>query len=219
MSDPSCLGIFRERTHSPGRESDDTEILRLTAKELEAAGFQVTLKSPDEIGAPGDARPRAVFMMCEGLGILAQLEAWQVAGTRFVNSPSAVLNTYRERMIAQFAEAGVPFIQSELVSTAASRPSGPFPLWVKRGDVHNTQDGDVTFAKSAADAQTALGALSARGIARAVIQPHVPGDLIKFYGIGPEASRAASRRGSGGSITRIKRSPAIRSIPGSWRAW
>ena len=27
----SCWGIFRESTHSPGRESDDTEILRLTA--------------------------------------------------------------------------------------------------------------------------------------------------------------------------------------------
>src|SRR5437773_8109552 len=25
----SCWGIFRETTHSPGRESDDTEILRL----------------------------------------------------------------------------------------------------------------------------------------------------------------------------------------------
>ena len=108
MTDPSCLGIFRERTHSPGRESDDTEILRLTAKELEAGGFQVTLKSPEEIGAPGDARPRAVFMMCEGLGILGQLDAWQVAGTRFVNNPGAVLNTYRERMIGQFCGGGRP---------------------------------------------------------------------------------------------------------------
>ncbi len=36
----SCLGIFRERAHSPGREFDDAEI-------LEAAGFEVALRAPD----------------------------------------------------------------------------------------------------------------------------------------------------------------------------
>ena len=40
MSNPWCLGIFRERAHSPGREFDDAEILRLTGKHLEAKGFQ-----------------------------------------------------------------------------------------------------------------------------------------------------------------------------------
>jgi hypothetical protein len=184
VSDPSCMGIFRERTHSPGRESDDTEILRLTAKELEAGGFQVALKSPEEIGAAGDTPPRAVFMMCEGLAVLGRLERWQAAGTRLVNSPGAILNTYRERMIAQFEEAGVPFIKSDVVSTT-SRPSSPKPVWVKRGDVHNTQDGDVSFAASADAVHAALAALAARAIARAVIQPHVEGDLIKFYGVGP----------------------------------
>jgi len=42
VSDPHCWGIFRERAHSPGREYDDSEILTLTGKELEARGFQVT---------------------------------------------------------------------------------------------------------------------------------------------------------------------------------
>ena len=44
-----CWGIFRESTHSPGRESDDTEILRLTGKHLEAKGFHVELKTADEV--------------------------------------------------------------------------------------------------------------------------------------------------------------------------
>jgi hypothetical protein len=44
-----CWGIWREREHAPGRESDDTEILRLTGKHLEARGFQVVLRSPDEV--------------------------------------------------------------------------------------------------------------------------------------------------------------------------
>ena len=47
-----CWGIFRERAHSPGRENDDTEILRLTGKHLEARGYQVDLKDPEDVSGP-----------------------------------------------------------------------------------------------------------------------------------------------------------------------
>ena len=185
MNDSHCWGIFREEAHSPGRESDDTEILRLTAKGLEAKGFQVDLKTPDELGVVVDARPRGMFLMCERPGALQAVRTLEVSGVRAVNSPAAVLNTYRERMIAQFAEAGVPFIASRLVTTSAERVAAPRPLWIKRADVHNTQEGDVVYAVDAAAAAHALEGLAARGIPRAVLQPHVDGDLIKFYGIGP----------------------------------
>ena len=184
MSDPDCWGIFREEAHSPGRESDDTEILRLTAKQLEALGFQVSLKNPEEIAGAGE-RPRFMFLMCEGAHVLGQLALWEARGVRQVNSPVAVFNTYRDRMIAQFAEAGVPFIASRVVPTTGPRPSEPSPVWVKRADVHNTQDGDVVFAATDAAVASALRGLAARGIPRAVIQPPVEGDLIKFYGVGP----------------------------------
>jgi hypothetical protein len=185
VSDLSCWGIFREQTHSPGRETDDAEILRLTAKHLEAAGFQVDLKTAEEVGNLTEARPRCVFLMCETVQVLRQLEAWQADGVRAVNDPMAVLNTYRDRMIGQFAEANVPFIPSRVVSTTGSRPGGTLPVWVKRADVHNTQDGDVVFAATEDAVESALGGLAERGIARAVLQPHIEGDLIKFYGIGP----------------------------------
>ncbi len=185
MSDLYCWGIFRERAHSPGRESDDAEILRLTAKHLEALGFQVSLKSAEEVGGLTEARPRCVFLMCEGALVLRRLEAWEASGVRQVNSPVAVLNTYRDRMIGQFEEANVPFIESRVVSTTVSRSNGFLPVWVKRADVHNTQDGDVVFAATEDAIESALGGLAGRGIPRAVIQPHLEGDLIKFYGIGP----------------------------------
>ena len=184
MSDPYCWGVFREETHSPGRENDDTEILRLTAKHLEALGFQVSLKSPDEVSGSRE-RPRFMFLMCEGALLLRQLQAWEANGVRQVNSPVAVLNTYRDRMIAQFSEAGVPFITSRVVPTAGARAHEHSPGWVKRADVHNTQDGDVVFAATDGAVEAALAGLAARGIPQAVIQPHVEGDLVKFYGVGP----------------------------------
>jgi hypothetical protein len=101
-----------------------------------------------------------------------------------VNGPLAVLNTYRERMIALFSEANVPFIESRLVSTDKPVDAVAFPVWVKRADVHNTQDGDVTLAITREAVAGALAELAARGLPRAVLQPHVDGDLVKFYGVG-----------------------------------
>ena len=184
MSASYWWGIWREREHSPGRESDDTEILRLTGKHLEARGFQVILKSPDEVIGTIDARPLGVFLMCEQSTILHHLHGMETTGVPHVNSPIAVLNTYRERMLAQFGEAGVPFIESRVVSTGGLLDLPSLPVWVKRPDVHNTQDGDVVFADTKDGVQEALHALARRGILRAVIQPHVEGDLVKFYGVG-----------------------------------
>ena len=185
MKDRSCWGIFREQAHSPGRETDDAEILRLCAKHLEAAGFQVVLKAAEEMAHMSEPRPHSVFLMCEAIPVLQQLEAWQADGVREVNDPNAVLNTYRDRMIGRFAAAKVPFIESRIVSTAERHPEDAAPVWVKRADVHNTQEGDVVFAATEDAVHSALGKLAERGIARAVLQPHVDGDLIKFYGIGP----------------------------------
>jgi hypothetical protein len=184
VKDLSCWGIFREEAHSPGRETDDAEILRLTAKHLEASGFPVDLKTPEEIGSLPGARPRYVFLMCEGVDVLHQLRTWQGEGVVAVNDPLAVLCTYRDRMIERFQEAGVPFIESRIVSTAEHHAPGTLPVWIKRADVHNTQPGDVVFAATGDAVAPALAALAGRGLTRAVLQPHVAGDLIKFYGIG-----------------------------------
>jgi hypothetical protein len=187
-----CWGVFRERTHSPGREVDDTEILRLTGKRLEERGFDVVLKSPEELSVPDEAPPPFVFLMCEGAAVLQQLSGWEAAGVRLVNRPGAVLDTYRERMIARFAAAGVPFIPSVIVPTTTPAPRPTFPAWVKRPDVHNTQEGDVVFADGEAAFRAALTGLAERGLPRAVVQAHLAGDLVKFYGIG------AGRGPSGG---------------------
>jgi hypothetical protein len=190
VSDASCWGIFREREHSPGRESDDAEILKLTGKHLEARGLDVVFKTAEEALGTRDVRPRGVFLMCERPQILERLRELELLGVPHVNGPNAILNTYRDRMIALFSEANVPFIDSRIVSTNAPSDVGATPVWIKRADVHNTQEGDVTLAPTPDVASDALAALAARGIARAVIQPHVEGDLVKFYGVGTGAGPA-----------------------------
>src|SRR5438046_4375001 len=84
-----CWGIFREAAHSPGRESDDAEILRLTGKHLEAKGLQVVLKTPEEVGPADEGLPRFVFLMCERVDVLRRLRVLEAAGVPHVNSPQS----------------------------------------------------------------------------------------------------------------------------------
>jgi hypothetical protein len=187
MKDARCWGVYRELAHSPGRETDDAEILRATGRELSALGFEVHLKSPDELPEADnfDAVPPFLFVMCERIPSVERLAAWERRGARIVNRPAGIRNTDRERTIALFGRHGVRFPESVLVDTleaGADRFGGP--CWIKRGDVHATQEGDVCFAGSPDELAGHLARLSERGIPRAVVQAHVAGDLIKFYGVG-----------------------------------
>jgi hypothetical protein len=188
---PRAWGVYRELAHSPGRETDDALILRATAEALAARGFDVALKSPDELPDAGEADvPPFLFVMCERVAAVERLAAWERRGARIVNRPEGIRNTDRERTIAAFARQGVAFPDSALVPTSApdrtaARP--PHPWWIKRGDVHATQEGDVSYCHGPDALPAALARLAGRGIARAVVQEHVPGDLIKFYGVAGES--------------------------------
>lgn len=180
MTRGRCWGVYRELAHSPGRETDDAEILRATARELAALGFDVELKSPDELT---DDAPPNLFVMCERIPVVEGLASWERRGARIVNRPSGIRNTDRERTIALFRRHEVPFPESTLVATAPDGARFPGPCWVKRADVHATEAGDVSFAASPDALAANLERLRGRGIVRAVVQDHVPGDLIKFYGV------------------------------------
>ncbi|MEP6994356.1 MAG: hypothetical protein ABI968_07540 [Acidobacteriota bacterium] len=185
MSDARCWGVYREIAHSPGRETDDAEILRATAQELSGRGYDVALKSPDELPDADDAAaiPAFLFVMCEQPGAVEKLAAWERRGARIVNRPAGIRNTDRERTIALFAKHGVSFPHSLLVDTGVGPAEFRGPCWIKRGDVHATEAGDVSFAESPRTVSEHLGRLARRGIAQAVVQDHVEGDLIKFYGV------------------------------------
>ena len=190
---PRAWAVYRELAHSPGRETDDALILRATAAALESRGFDVELKSAEDL--PADTKvggiPPFLFVMCERVAAVERLAAWERAGARIVNRPAAIRNTDRERTLDRFARAKVAFPESVLVATGeAGALRVAAPCWVKRGDVHATEAADVAFAASEAERSAALERLAARGIARAIVQEHVPGDLIKFYGVAGESEDA-----------------------------
>ena len=180
---PTCWGIYRETSHSPGREGDDEAILNATAARLERMGFDVALCRPDAADAALHRPGACIFSMCERHEIVEALRRARHGGAMIVNPPDAVLNTYRHRTLDLFTRAGISAPPGRLVATDPTTPPPDMPVWIKRYDFHATQPGDVLRAATAAEWRAALGRFAGRGIPFVVIQNHVPGDLIKFYGV------------------------------------
>jgi glutathione synthase/RimK-type ligase-like ATP-grasp enzyme len=185
----TCVGIFREVAHSPGRVEDDRAILETVAEALRARGFSVELVAPE---AEFDTHFANIFAMCERSAVLDRLSAAERTNSVVVNSPEAIRNTYRHRMVKLFARCHVPSPASHIVASNAGVPRPPGAVWVKRYDFHATQSSDIMYAASEKGWKEALDRFAGRGIPFVVAQEHVPGDLVKFYGVRDAFAPAAA---------------------------
>jgi hypothetical protein len=176
----TCWGIYREWAHSPGRIDDDRIILERVGAAMVARGFRVELVAPE---VEFDTDFANVFVMCERGPILDRLRNAEKTGAIIVNSPDAIRNSYRHRMIELFARHGVSAPASQIVASDARTPRPPRGVWVKRYDFHATEPHDVIYAATEEGWREALHGFAERGIPYVVAQEHVPGDLVKFYGV------------------------------------
>ncbi len=178
---PSLVGVLREPEYSPGRVEDDAAILERTRTALAARGVSMTLGTVDLVARE---RPAAVLAMCQSADALAALDR-AAASIPVINAPDAIRACYRHETVRRLAGGRTPFPPTEIVSTVHPRAGvgDVAPCWVKRGDVHAMMRDDVVFAATAAEVDAALSDFAARGIARAALQAHVAGVVVKFYGV------------------------------------
>jgi glutathione synthase/RimK-type ligase-like ATP-grasp enzyme len=151
---------------------------------LRARGFVVELLRVEEADVALSAPAARIFAMCERGAILDRLEAANKTGSVVVNSPTAIRNTYRHRMVELFAEKHVPAPVSHVIATDSTKLTRSTDVWIKRYDFHATQADDVMYVASEMGLRQALAGFAARGIPFVVAQEHVEGDLVKFYGVG-----------------------------------
>ncbi|MCF0186034.1 MAG: hypothetical protein HUJ98_06060, partial [Bacteroidaceae bacterium] len=119
---------------------------------------------------------------------VAKLQKLEDNGRIVVNSGYGIANCSRERMTRLLLASGIPHPASIIVNTdesviGAYEKAGFTTAWVKRGDGSAQHKEDVTFVRNADDAQSMLQEYFRRGIKRAVINQHLKGDMIKFYGV------------------------------------
>ncbi len=178
-----CWGIFRERDHSPERESDDEAILLAVADRLRAdADVAVEVYDPGGVPAGTGRPPDLIFYMCEADHALDLVEGWRRRGILTVNTPESVRNTLRHASHRLLRDQ--PFFPpSWMVPTWGEAPNMPDTVWVKRGGYHATTREDVLRVVGCEQLRRALASFRERGIETVLVQSHVEGDLIKFYGV------------------------------------
>jgi hypothetical protein len=190
MSGPRCLGILREVQNSPNRETDDALILNAVLEKLRDLGAQADCLTPEEADRRGLASYEVVLPMCETYPRIKRLAvSAKDSPALWANPPQAVLNCYRLEMISRLSRTpGVRFPRCSVRRIGHGPGKAPFAApgyWIKRGDVHNTCDHDVVFLGSWAEASRILEDFAQREITHYVAQPHIDGDILKFYGVGP----------------------------------
>ncbi len=181
-------GISREPLYSPGKVRADQDIFDATVAALAERGISSRVLAPERAAEAGGAD--LVFAMCQGPSALESLRLLARRGLPVVHRPEAIEACHRVRLVEACAAAGVARPDYRIVATA--EPPGDLDawlerqvggVWVKRGDVHATEPGDVVHAESAAEVRGALASLARRGLSRAVLEEHVDGRAIKFYGV------------------------------------
>jgi hypothetical protein len=85
-------------------------------------------------------------------------------------------------------------------------------LWLKRGDVHAIGPGDVAYVTCKEELRRALKHFFGKGIKDILVQGHMDGPVVKFYGVGPRECFWAYLASDGEEIT--SKAGRLRTIAG-----
>ncbi len=187
MSEIRIAGIMRAGAYSPNHIGNDAAIFNATADELRKRGCVVDIFSEEDFIA-SDIDARVILNMCREQASIAKLQKLEDDGTLVINSGYGIENCTRERMTRLLLSHGIPYPDSLIVNTDESvvrqlSEAGFSSCWIKRGDFHAMHKEDVSYCRHTEEAQDMLQEYWLRGIRRAVINRHLEGDLIKFYGV------------------------------------
>lgn len=187
MAEITIAGIMRAAAFSPNHIGNDAAIFNLVADQLRKRGCIVNVYTEEQLAA-GAVTEKIVVNMCREQRSIQTLQAMEDAGTIVINSGYSIENCTRERMARILMGSDIPYPESIIVNTneaigSALARASISQCWVKRGDFHTMHKEDVSFARHPEETQELLQEYFMRGITRAVINRHIPGDLVKFYGI------------------------------------
>ena len=187
MAEITIAGIMRAGAYSPNHIGNDTAIFNAVAEHLRKRGCIVNVYSEEQLIA-GNITEDIIINMCREQKSIALLQQMEDAGKIVINSGYGIENCTRERMTRILLGSNIPQPQSLMVNTNEmiidSLEQGGFSqCWIKRGDFHAIHKEDVSFVRHPQEAQELLHEYFLRGIKRAVINKHIVGDLVKFYGV------------------------------------
>ena len=178
---------MRAGAYSPNHIGNDAAIFNAAADQLRKRGCEVSVYS-DEQFRNSDIEEDIVLNMCREQDSIRKLISLEEKDKLVINSGYGIENCTRERMTRMLVGNGIPYPESIIVNTNEDvRPElerAAFgACWIKRGDFHAMHKEDVSYCRHIEEAQEVLHEYFYRGIGRAVINRHLVGDLVKFYGV------------------------------------
>ena len=187
MSDITIAGVMRAGAFSPNHIGNDAAIFNAVAEQLRKRGCIVNVYSEEQF-ITGKAGEDIIINMCREQKSIALLQKLEDEGRIIINSGYGIENCTRERMTRILIGSNIPYPESLMVNTNESvidalEKAGFTQCWIKRGDFHAMHKEDVSYVRHPQEAQELLHEYFLRGIPRAVINKHLVGDLIKFYGV------------------------------------
>jgi hypothetical protein len=181
------VGIPRNTLFSPNHIGNDAAIFSAVSGLLCKAGFQINIYTEQEFLVK-PLQERFIFTMLRSEQAICRLQQFEAGGGISVNSVRGIENCTRERMTKLLMQHHIPHPDSLIVGVAETVftfPSGKrvTSCWVKRGDFHAIHREDVTYVTKAEHLKEVMAEYALRNIQRVVINEHLEGDLVKFYGV------------------------------------
>ena len=175
--------IQRHTLFSPNHIGNDAAIFQAVADRLLRQGHQVNFYTEEDL-LTKELSERHFFSMIRSKDAVMRQQQYEEAGVVAVNSAFGIENCTRERMTRLLLDAGVPHPQSLFLNVDDEVPAdAPMPCWVKRADFHAIHKEDVSYVRHTDELKNLLEEYGRRGIERVVVNEHLTGDLIKFYGV------------------------------------
>lgn len=187
MAEIKIAGVMRAGAYSPNHIGNDAAIFNAAAEHLRKRGCVVNIYNEEQFREQ-DITEQIVLNMCREQSSIAKLQSLEDEGRLVINSGYGIENCTRERMTRILLGNKVPYPDSLIINTNENviddlKEAGFSSCWIKRGDFHAMHKEDVSYCRHPEEAQEVVHEYFYRGIKRAVINRHLVGDLIKFYGV------------------------------------
>jgi len=180
-------GVRRGSIFSPNHIGNDAAVFDATVAELRALGCAVNEYTESEF-IEAAISEKAVFTMSRDFKTLEKLVELEDSGCVVVNSGYGIFNCMRERMTNLLIQNNIPHPESIIADTDKDarlqlQSLNTQGFWLKRADRHAIHHEDVCYAGNIDVALNLINEFHLRGIPRAVVNKHLKGDLLKFYGV------------------------------------
>lgn len=176
------LGVSRGNEYSPNHVGNDAAIFRGVAEALEKKGMEVTVY-PEKEFVSEQLEADFIFDMARDRATIQRLKLLEDRGALVINSAYGIDNCVRKAMTELLIANGVPHPKSFIIPSDGPFTPDIFPCWIKRGNSHAMVKEDVVYVECKEEAERVLADFRKRGIPEAVVNEHLIGDLVKFYGV------------------------------------